>query len=291
MPEHKFVIPFHVVLGGDCWVDVEGDEPTAMQLKAGDIVVFPKGDRHFMASAVGLRKTLYPEHFDPPPGRRQSLRYLMNGEAGGPMVCRFICGFIGCDTRPFNPLLGALPRMFRTSASDSNREWLAGLANAGVTESERDGAGAQTMLARLAELMFVEVLRQRIAEATDGSTGWLAGLRDPHVGASLELIHSRPAEPWTLEQLAQEIGLSRSVFSERFTTLVGMPAMQYLGRWRMTLAARLLEDPAVSLGQAGAEVGYESEAAFQRAFKKFVGTAPGAWRRTLAGAPVPAMLN
>jgi transcriptional regulator GlxA family with amidase domain len=194
---------------------------------------------------------------------------------------------MGGAARPFNPLIDALPRMFRARTSEANREWLSTLAQAGVAESERDGAGAETMLAKLAELMFVEVVRRHIDDMPVDARGWLAGLRDRHVGAALQLIHERPREAWKVESLAHEVGLSRSVFAERFTSFVGIPAIQYLARWRLTVAAQLLEDKNVSIEQAGTEVGYESEAAFNRAFKKHVGATPGAYRkgRRLAAEP------
>ena len=279
MPDADFVVAFHVIMSGGCWVETIGEEPDHIRLDEGDIVVLPKGDAHFMMSAPGMRKIVNSAEFDPPPGRRQALRYVVNGDLGGEVDCRFICGFMGCKTRPFNPLLDALPRMFCAKGSAQSRQLLASLAEAGVAESERDGAGGSAMLARLADLMFVEVLRQQIALLPDDSRGWLSGLRDRHIGNALRLMHEEPAADWTLELLAQRVGLSRSTFAERFVEYVGMPAIQYLAQWRMTLATKLLEDDEFSIAQAGAEVGYESEAAFNRAFKKYVGTAPGAWRR------------
>jgi AraC-like DNA-binding protein len=140
-------------------------------------------------------------------------------------------------------------------------------------------AGAETILAKLSELMFVEVVRCHVETLPAGSRGWLSGLRDPPVGKALSLIHGRPAEDWTLERLAREVGLSRTVFAERFSHFVQDSPIQYLARWRLQLASRLLER-GVSIAQAAAEVGYESEAAFNRAFKKQVGVPPGSWRRS-----------
>jgi AraC-like DNA-binding protein len=135
--------------------------------------------------------------------------------------------------------------------------------------------------------MFVDVVRNHIDTLPAGSQGWLSGLRDEHVGAALRLIHARPTEAWTIERLAREVGLSRSAFAERFVHYVRITPMSYLARWRMQLAARLLERPSISVAQAGAEVGYESEAAFNRAFKRFVGVPPGTWRKARTGsAPV-----
>ncbi|MBC7479193.1 MAG: AraC family transcriptional regulator [Pseudorhodobacter sp.] len=288
MPDHQFVIPFHVILSGKCWIENVGPEPSVQRFEAGDIAVFPKGDPHFMMSDQGMRLQIDPAFFDPPPGRKQRLRYVVNGDHGRPVDCRFVCGFVGCDVRPFNPLLDSLPRMFRARASDANRDWLASMAEFAVAESERDAPGGETMLAKLADLMFAEVVRQHIDDPAQTARGWISGLRDSHVGAALHLLHDRPTETWTLESLARAVGMSRTVFAERFAQLVGMPAITYLVRWRLTLAARLLEDPSVSVAQAGADVGYESESAFQRAFKKFVGETPAVWRKGAGALPVTA---
>ena len=148
-----------------------------------------------------------------------------------------------------------------------------------VKESVRRSAGSEVMLAKLAELMFVEVMRNHIDSLPDDARGWFAGLRNPQIGAALRLIHGRPTDPWTLDSLAREIGLSRSAFAEQFNAYVQMPPMQYFGRWRVQIAARLLDTQGVSIAQAAAEVGYQSEAAFNRAFKRYVGVTPGAWRR------------
>jgi transcriptional regulator GlxA family with amidase domain len=172
-----------------------------------------------------------------------------------------------------------LPRLFRTRLSAASQAWLSELGLVGVSESGGDTAGRETILLKLAELMLVEIIRQYVSDLSAATQGWLAGLRDHHIGAALQVIHQRPAETWTLESLARHAGLSRSAFAERFADYVGMPAIQYVARWRLQLAARLLDDPAISMAQAAAEVGYESEAAFHRAFKRHVGTPPGAWRR------------
>ena len=256
-----------------------GDPSSRLRLEQGDIVVVPRGEPHFMMSEPGMSKPIDAQDFDPPPRRRQPLVLSVNGGDGGDLNARVICGFLGCDAHPFNPLLDALPTMFRARTSDHNREWLMRLAEAAVGKGERDSNWAASMMAKLAELMFIEVVRQQIEDADPEQRGWLAGLRDKHVGAALRLMHERPAESWTLESLAQMVGLSRSVFAERFTDFVGIPAIQYLARWRLTRASQLLDNRAISVAQAGVEVGYESEAAFNRAFKKHVGTAPGAWRK------------
>jgi len=288
MPEHEVVVAFHVVTSGHCWTVIPDDPNTAIEVSAGDVIIFSRGDEHVFASSPNFRKKADPTLYDPPLGRRRTLQYVINGDSGAPETARYVCGYFGFDAGLFNMLLDALPRMFRARTT---KDWLANLALAGVGESERGTVGGEVMLARLADLMFIDVIRQHIDTLPDQSRGWLAGLRDRHVGAALGYMHERPADDWTLELLARKVGLSRSVFAERFTDLVGIPAAQYLARWRLTLAARMLEDPELSFAEAGARVGYQSEAAFQRAFKKYVGTPPGAWRKARAAPrPIPAEL-
>ena len=154
------------------------------------------------------------------------------------------------------------------------------LIQAALDESRARRAGSEIVLARLSELLFVEVLRAHLDALPEEARGWLAGLRDRHVGAALRLMHARPAEPWTIEGLAREVGLSRSVFAERFAHYLGVGPIQYLIRWRLQLAARLLERSGVAIAQVAEEAGYESEAAFNRAFKKLTGSPPAAWRRS-----------
>ena len=199
---------------------------------------------------------------------------------GGSERARVVCGFLGCDERPYNPLLTALPSVIHLSAAGPQAPigWLGTLLNIAVKESGSARAGGENVLARLSELMFVEAVRRYLETLPPAQTGWLAGLRDPVVGQALAALHGQPSEPWTVERLARLVGLSRSVFAERFMEMVGQPPMQYLALWRMQLAARLLVEGGHVAAVAGA-VGYESEAAFSRAFKKLVGQAPATWRR------------
>ncbi len=193
---------------------------------------------------------------------------------------RVMCCFLGCDDRPYNPLLAALPDVihFRAAGPQTSGGWLGTLLNIAVRESRSARAGSENVLARLSELMFVETIREYLETLAPAQTGWLAGLRDPVVGNALGALHGEPREPWTVERLAHVVGLSRSVLAERFTELVGTPPMQYLALWRMQLASRLLLEGG-HVAVVAAEVGYESEAAFSRAFKKLVGQAPATWRR------------
>ena len=280
------VIGFHVVTEGTCWAEtVDGPEP-AVRLQAGDMVIFPAGDANIIASAPGMRGAPDAAQYYRPVDRLLPFALTAGRDAAADR-CRFVCGFLGCDTQPFNPLLEALPRIVRAPVSEASWRWVARLLDAAVDTAGQGGAGQEAMLTKLAELMFVEALRGHLERLPPDARNWVAGLRDPQVGAVLRLLHGRPAEPWTLERLAREVAMSRSSLAERFGAYVGVPPMQYLGRWRLQLAARMLTSGAVSVGQAASAVGYQSEAAFNRAFKREVGEAPGAWRRSRRAEPPP----
>jgi AraC-like DNA-binding protein len=243
-----------------------------LRLEPGDAIMFPQGDPHVMSSeegrrvpgdAVGTTPQRYPETVRLGPGR--------------PDVT-LVCGFLGCDARPFNPLLAALPRCLRVRGVTGG--WLSEFPRQVVAESRLGRVGADTMLTRMAELMFIEVLRRHLESLDAGQTGWLAGLRDPVVGPALSCLHAKPSHPWTLDDLAREVGASRTVLAERFPRVVGLPPMQYLTRWRMQTAADLLGRSGAKVAAVAAEVGYESEAAFSRAFKRETGQSPAGFRAT-----------
>lgn len=289
MPEAEHVISFHVILSGSCWVALADSQVSPLQLHAGDVVVFPGGAPNVMSSTPGARGNpdmgMYYRPID------ASLPFTLINGGDGHERTRFVCGYLGCDARPFNPLLAALPPMICVRKPETGTGQVTDLLQLALAERSTARAGGETILARLSELMFVEVIRRHVEDLPAGSRGWLSGLRDPHVGEALRLIHSRPTEPWTVERLAREVGQSRTVFAERFTDYVEVPPMHYLVRWRLQLAAHHLEQPGMSIARAGAEVGYGSEAAFSRAFKKFVGMPPGLWRKrhqvtSSAGTPV-----
>ena len=222
------------------------------------------------------------DHHGEQPRRGVGRLYTILREEGSAERVHLVCGFVGFDARPFNPLLASLPRMLKVSTREGGG-WLESLAQLAVTESSSARPGGESVLARASELMFVEVLRRYLASLPTEHTGWLAGVRDPYVGRALSALHDRPAEQWTVEALAKEAALSRSALAERFAQLVGEAPMQYLTRWRMQLAATLLRTRNVSVFEAATEVGYASEAAFSRAFKKEVGVPPAAWREGLNG--------
>lgn len=277
MPGAEHVIQFHALLAGSCWGILTDDPGPSTRLDAGDILIFPMGDANTMSSAPGMRAEPNLHLYYRPTDRPLPVVFRHHGT--GTEDCHFVCGYFGCDARPFNPLLESLPRLFHAQMSAAGQSWLVNMLRVAAEETELGDAGSETMLAKLAEVMFVEVIRKHIARLPDNSRGWLSALRDRRIGQAMRLIHGQPARQWTLDALAHEVGLSRSVFAERFAHYVGLAPMHYLARWRMQLAARRLEVPGVSIAQVAAEVGYESEAAFNRSFKKYAGTPPGAWRK------------
>jgi AraC-like DNA-binding protein len=282
MPRAEHIISFHAVLSGGCWATLGDESVPWTRIDEGDIVVFPGGSPNVLSSSPAVRGDPNPLRMYYRPVDKHLPFNLIHGGGGEPRT-RFICGYLGCDARPFNPLLGALPSIIHVRRSNDGTTPVTDLFRMTLAEGREKRPGSETMLAKLSELMFVEVVRSHLAALPQESKGWLAGLRDRNVGAALLLLHGRPAEPWTLDRLARESGVSRTILAERFAHHLGISPMQYLTHWRMQLAARQMENPDVSIAQAAAEVGYESEAAFNRAFKKVVGIPPGAWRRGRRG--------
>ena len=275
MPGAQRVIEYHLIARGSCWGHIVGEPP--IHLKEGDIIVLPQGDPHVLSSAPGMRASPDMSLFARP---TTPLPLVYERGGGGPDRTRIVCCFLGCDERPFNPLLAALPRTIHLSGAnnESASGWLATLLNIAVRESGTARAGRDNILARMSELMFVEAIRRHLETLPPAETGWLAGLQDPVVGQALSALHGEPAAAWTVESLARAVGVSRSMLAERFAEMVGQPPMQYLALWRMQLASRRLLAGEQVTGVAAA-VGYESEAAFSRAFKKLVGVPPATWRR------------
>ena len=275
-PGSEHLICYHVITQGHCWACIPGQPP--IRLAAGDIIVLPHGDAHVLSSTPGLRRTpdlaLYRI-----PSDGQLPTSISMGEARGE-AAHFVCGFLGCDARPYNPLLTALPRVILVGGQAGGA--LAAYVQFALAESKGPRMGGECVLGRLSELMFVDVVRHYLETLPADRTGWLAGLRDPFVGRALAALHGNPARPWTIESLARNVGLSRSALAERFTQFVGQPPVQYLTSWRMQLAANHLLGGMESVAAISRRVGYESEAAFSRAFKKVVGTPPSQWRRRRA---------
>ncbi|TPI51471.1 AraC family transcriptional regulator [Mesorhizobium sp. B3-1-7] len=275
LPGADHLISYHVVTAGHCFARIIGDEPIPME--AGEVVVFTRSDPHIMSSHPDLRA-------DPPTAdvldiaTAGRMPFYINCAGGGSRSVRLICGYLACDALPFNPLLEALPPAIKAGDARGDGGWLGQFIRQAVSEVADKRAGSETVLTKLSELMFVDVLRRYVESLPPQQTGWLAGLRDPHLGKALALIHDRPAHNWTVEALAKESALSRTVLAERFTRIVGMPPMHYLAKWRMQIASELLSAGNSNVASIAADIGYESEAAFSRAFKKMIGVPPSAWR-------------
>jgi AraC-like DNA-binding protein len=271
VPAH--IIAYHYVVAGCLFVQAGDGAP--VDAGEGEIVLLPRNHPHVLSSAPGLRPAVIDDLIRPPVGDAPAM--LRHG--GGGALTQIVCGFLGCDV-PDNPLLATLPAVLRVNLHDApGGEWVGGSFRHAAEEFSTGGIGSATVLGKLAELLFVEAVRRYLATLPEDGTGWLAGLRDRAVGRALALLHGRVADDWTTEALAREVGLSRSAFAERFTVLIGMPPMRYLARWRLQLAAVRLRDSARSSAQIAYEVGYDSEAAFCRAFRRSFGVTPAAWRR------------
>ncbi len=270
VPQAEHLIPYHVLVEGCCWGGLVGQQP--LELRAGDVIVFPGGGEHTMSSSPEFATPV--ELVQVPSERPLPFALRMGG--AGPGRALLVCGFLACDRRPFNPLLAALPEQLVVHGERDG--WLSTFARHALGESGADRFGGELVLTRLAELMFVDVVLRHAASLPAERTGWLAAVRDEVVGRALALLHERPAHAWSLEELALGAATSRSVLAERFARLIGEPPMQYLTRWRMQLAAHRLASSSAKVSAVAREVGYESEAAFSRAFKREVGVAPAIWR-------------
>jgi AraC family transcriptional regulator, alkane utilization regulator len=277
---HEHIVFFHILTQGHCRVRLASGGDTT-RVEAGDLLLVAHDDAHLLGSDLQLAPVASDTLVRPaPPGGMLSIDH-----GGGGEETRFMCGFLACDPHLCRPLLDALPRMLRVPLGDGPAaQWLLGLVHRGAEVNSAPGPGSGTMLAKLAELLFVEAMRRYIASLPEREVGWLAGLRDRHVGRALAAMHERPTHDWTVDELAVHAGLSRSALAQRFSELIGQPPMQYLTRWRLRRAAAALRAsrrPVVAIAE---EYGYESESSFNRAFKRELGMPPAAWRRK--GAPV-----
>jgi AraC-like DNA-binding protein len=301
MPGAEHVIEFHGVIDGSCWASL-ADGGAPIRLAPQDVILFPQGDGHYLSSEPGLRPApidrRQPLYFVPRPAELPwwiTVRGSVATERRLPIVseeihANVICGFLGLDVRPFNPLLSALPRVLHVpGAALGPDSWVGTFLRTAAAESHARNPGSEAVLERMSEMLFLEVLRRYVASLPEGETGWLAGIHDPVVGPVLAMLHGQPEGDWSVERLADAVHVSRSGLHERFTAIIGQSPMQYLGRWRMQAASGLLRDSDATVAEVAAAVGYESEAAFSRAFKRIVGVAPSAWRTgARPGRPGPA---
>jgi AraC-like DNA-binding protein len=268
------LIAYHYVLEGRLFLSLDGHAP--IEATAGRLLVLSRNDVHMLGSAVDLAPTDAGTLIEP--AGEDGLGRIRFG--GGGARTRILCGFLGTDGRS-DPLTADLPAVMDLDLRDRVMgPWIEGSMRYAAHELAVGGEGASSSLAGLAELLFAEAIRGYLKTLPLQANGWLAGLRDPYVSRALSLMHARPERPWSLDEVAQQVGLSRSAFSARFVRLVRTSPMQYLGRQRLQRAADRLRDSSISIGRIASEVGYESEASFTRAFKREFGVAPGAYRRS-----------
>lgn len=269
------VIEFHHITEGTAYVQV-GEEKTP--LAPGDIVMIPHGDAHIMGAGTGGQ----------PIDGDSALPALWSGKlklakfGGGGEMTGLVCGYLACDGELLKPVLAGLPRVVRVNIRTGiSGDWLDNTLRHALAQAAARTPGSDVILAHLAEVLFAEVLRRYLTSLPEGRTGWLAGAGDPAIGRALAALHRDPAYNWTLDTLAQEAGLSKSALTEKFTRLLGQPPMAYLTDWRLELAAEALRSTSHSVQRIAHEAGYESEAAFNRAFKRRFGDPPARYRREM----------
>ncbi|MCU0837347.1 MAG: AraC family transcriptional regulator [Rhodospirillales bacterium] len=271
----EHIILYHYVVEGRMFVQIADGPPVAVNAR--QAVVLPRNDEHRMGSDLSRPATDSHEIISPATdGGLAEIHY-----GGGGARTRVICGFLGCQHCGVNPLITALPALLHLDTQQgAAAEWIRVSFEFAAGEIAAGRAGSDTVLAKLSEVLFVEAVRHHIEALPADQTGWLAGLRDPYVARALALIHGRLSEPWTVDELAREACISRSAFAERFTRQIGEPPMHYLARWRLQVAAHRLRQSQDAVARIGYDVGYESEAAFARAFRRHFGVPPAAWRKS-----------
>jgi AraC-like DNA-binding protein len=268
------VIIFHLLTDGRGYAGVEG-ESKKLFLNAGDIVIFPHGDPHILGNGSPVK---------PLDNERELQRIMSQGLkvsrfGGGGEITKFVCGYMVCEPQLSRMFLGGLPPVLKINIrNDASGQWLENSIRYSVGNGDASGPGGDAVIAKLSEVLFIEALRRYISLLPPEQTGWLAGVRDPEVGKALALLHRHPAHPWTIATLANEVGISRSVLAERFRRYLSQTPIAYLTRWRLQLGAQMLKSTSSSVAQIAAEVGYESEPAFNRAFKREFGLPPARYR-------------
>jgi AraC-like DNA-binding protein len=269
----EHLVLYHYVVAGRLLARIPDGQP--VEVEAGEVVIFPHNHAHLLGSRLDLPPVSAAEVVRPSPnGGLFAIRH-----GGGGEETRIVCGFLGCDRLEGNPLAAALPPLMRfDTRQGSAAAWIRSSLEFAADEIAARRAGSETVLAKLSELLFVEALRRHVEGLPEEQTGWLAGLKDPFVSRALSLLHGQVAREWTVDDLGREVGLSRSALADRFTRLIGEPPMRYLARWRIQLAAHRLRSSDASLARIAMSVGYESESAFNRAFKRSFGVPPAAWR-------------
>jgi AraC family transcriptional regulator, alkane utilization regulator len=285
LPRAERIVSYHLIVEGSCYAALADDPASMVRVDAGELLVVPQGESHLMGSSLELvpvpAEEMVSRYLETSPGDVMRLSYGATEPAGEVRErTRIICGFLACDDMLSNPVLSSLPRLFKVDMrNDPQSAWLESSLKFAAAEAAEWRPGSATVLARLSELLFVEAVRRCIGAIPADRRGWLAGVGDRFVGKALAALHAQPAHSWTVEELARRVGLSRSALAQRFTQLLGQAPMQYLGSWRLQVAAQDLLSGPRSIAAVAERVGYESEAAFNRAFKRQFGMPPASWRR------------
>ena len=273
MPPFEGSMMFHIVTAGRCWLEVEGTEPR--ELRRGSLALVPHGQGHTIRSSPEVETDPL---FDLPV-EQVSDRYEILRHGGGGELTHMTCGVVRFDHVAAEHLVDLLPKVLQVETWDLDEgSWLQSTLRFISREARVLRPGGETVITRLADILVIQMIRSWIDSAPEAEEGWLGALRDRQVGRALAAMHRQPAHEWSVESLAREVGMSRSAFSARFTQLVGEPVMRYLTRWRMRLARTHLREKSESLATLAHQVGYQSEAAFCRAFKREFGVPPGSLR-------------
>jgi AraC-like DNA-binding protein len=273
-PSAAHLVLYHLLIDGTGFVAMDGGQ--SVVLEPGDVVIFPHGDPHSMSSGKATRPP-FPNYGISSKIKARDLSPLRAG--GGGALSKFVCGYMTCDPHLSRPILNGLPPVFKVNVrADSAGTWLESSIRHLVEEAVSGRVGSEAMLAKLSEALFVDTLRRYVDSLPEQQNGWLAGARDPVVGRSLALLHGRVAHPWTIADLADEVGISRSALVERFSRYLSEPPMAYLTRWRLQLAAQSLQKTSRGVADIATDIGYQSEAAFSRAFRREFGQPPGRYR-------------
>lgn len=267
---------FHVVTSGRLWLETGDDEQAWIQ--PGELALLPHGDGHTLRSEPGAPA---PGILDLQP-ELVSDRYEILRHGGGGAPTGLICGAVRFEHAAAGNLIEILPRTIRLEASTSPRlEGMRSTLRLLAAEAGELRPGGEAVVTRLGDILVIQAIRAWMETDPVAQKGWLGALQDPRIGRAISLIHRDPARNWTIASLAQELTMSRSAFAARFTGMVGEPVMSYVTRWRMQVAvAALKEEPATTAGQLAERLGYRSEAAFSRAFKRVIGVSPAAINRS-----------
>ncbi len=269
---------FHIILSGNGFLTLEGEEP--IPLGTGDLILMPHGHTHHLQSDPSAPIVKFTDLMVGGPLRKPAV--MRSG--GGGAVTTFTCGRMEFDRGEMHPLLAQLPPVIHIKGGgDGAREWLEITSRLISDELRANRIGTAALFERLAGVLFIQVIRSYVESLPADQAGWLGALRDSRIGETLELIHEAPAHAWSVGELAREVGMSRSAFAGRFKSLVGETPMQYLTRWRMHRAAHYLRTEGLPVSQVADRIGYESSATFSKAFKRYIGAAPAAYRRSGSG--------